>query len=162
MAKLIKSTIRLFAALFVTLTAICVGCSDDPGVENYYTAKGEMASTYLTNRSETYSEFIEIIKRSNTVSFELLGTYGSFTVFAPTNEAIDRYLAGRGFSSVDELTTEDCDTIAATHRTIIFHHRLFECHAASAEHVGPLPHHHMRFRLCVDAGCYQHRLLYQQ
>ena len=115
MAKLIKSTIRLFAALFVTLTAICVGCSDDPGVENYYTAKGEMASTYLTNRSETYSEFIEIIKRSNTVSFELLGTYGSFTVFAPTNEAIDRYLAGRGFSSVDELTTEDCDTIAATH-----------------------------------------------
>lgn len=106
---------KFLAVVTLAFAAFCASCSDDPGVENYYTAKGDMANTYLTNRSETFSEFIEIIQRSNMVNFDLLGTYGSYTVFAPTNEAVDIFLASRGLSSVEELTVEDCDTIAATH-----------------------------------------------
>lgn len=112
--KLLKFN-NIIAAVALTIAALCIGCSDDPGVANYYTAKRDMANTYLTNRSETFSEFIEIINKSKIVSFDILGTYGSYTVFAPTNEAVDIYLAGRGMSSVDELSVEDCDTIAATH-----------------------------------------------
>ena len=115
------TTIRKFRHI-LSCTLICLpfiihlcSCNDDPGVENYYTAKGEMASTYLMNREDKFSDFISIIQRSPLVNFDLLGTYGSYTVFAPTNEAVENYLHGRGMTSIDELTPEDCDTIAATH-----------------------------------------------
>ena len=106
------------AVAILTLLTLCVmpiGCSDDPGAENYYTAKGDMASTYLENRSDDFSQFIAIIRKSPRVNFDLLGTYGSYTVFAPTNQAVELFLTGRGLTSVDQLTPEDCDTIAATH-----------------------------------------------
>lgn len=106
---------KYIAVVLVAVVALFASCSDDPGVENYYTAKGSMANTYLTNDPDTYSEFVSIIQKSSMVSFDLLGTYGSYTVFAPTNNAINRYLAGKGLTSVDELTVADCDTIAATH-----------------------------------------------
>jgi len=107
--------IKNLAVVAMSVAALATSCSDDPGVENYYTAYGEMANTYLSNRSETYSKFIEIINKSNSVSFDLLGTYGSYTVFAPTNDAVDLLLTSKGVSSVDELSVADCDTIAATH-----------------------------------------------
>ena len=98
------------ALLFTTMS-----CDDDPGVENYYTAKGDMASTYLLDRPEQFSQFVEIINKSKIVNLDLLGTYGSYTVFAPTNDAVDAYLKGRGMTSVADLSVTDCDTIAATH-----------------------------------------------
>ena len=113
-----RTTILKYKYLAVVMTfvaAFLVSCDDDPGVEHYYTAKGDMANTYLLNRPESFSKFVEIINKSKLVNLDLLGTYGSYTVFAPTNEAIDAYLAGRGMSSVDELPVADCDTIAATH-----------------------------------------------
>ena len=92
-----------------------VSCSDDPGVENYYTQSKEYASTYLQNRSQ-YSEYLKILEKArgeyNLHLVDMLGTYGDYTVFAPTNEAVEKYLATRGLSSVEELTVADCDTIA--------------------------------------------------
>ena len=113
--KLRLLNIKYLAVAFMSLAALFVSCSDDPDAEYYYTAKGEMANSYLSNRSDMFSKFVEIINKSRMVNFDLLGTYGTYTVFAPTNEAVDVYLAGRGMSSIDELTVEDCDTIAATH-----------------------------------------------
>ena len=107
--------LNIFAAVLIALGAFCTSCDDDPGVGNYYTAREDMASTYLMNHSDQFSEFINIINRSSMVNFDLLGTYGSYTVFAPTNEAVHNFLEGRGLSSIDELSVEDCDTIAATH-----------------------------------------------
>ena len=94
---------------------LAANCSDDPDVQFYYTQTGEMANSYLTNRSESFSEFVSIIQKSRIVNFDLLGTYGNYTVFAPTNDAVRLYLEGRGLDSIDELTVEDCDTIAANH-----------------------------------------------
>ena len=94
-----------------------VSCSDDPGAGNYYTQTKEYASDYLLNRSQ-YSDFVQILQRAtgaegkNLRLIDLLGTYGSYTVFAPTNEAIELYIAGKGYTSIDQLTKEDCDTIA--------------------------------------------------
>ena len=113
--KLTRFKNKYLAVVILAVAAVFTSCSDDPGVENYYTAKGDMANTYLSNNPDKYSEFIEIIKKSNMVSFDLLGTYGSYTVFAPTNDAVNTYLAGRGLASVGELSVADCDTIAATH-----------------------------------------------
>ncbi len=110
--KLMLAAVALITALQFSF----VSCSDDPGLDNYYTTTKEYASDYLINRSQ-YSQFVQILQRATGERDDLrlvdmLGTYGSYTVFAPTNDAIDKYLAGRGFSSVDELSKEDCDTIA--------------------------------------------------
>ena len=110
--KLLVSFLFAFSAIQVGF----VSCSDDPGVENYYTQVREYASDYLRNRDQ-FSKYVQILQRATGERQDLrlvdmLGTYGSYTVFAPTNEAIDKYLNMRGMSSIDELTKEDCDTIA--------------------------------------------------
>lgn len=114
----IISKIQFFVAAVVALVALqftIVSCSDKPDAEFLYTQTSEYANSYLSNRNERFSKFIEIINKSKVVSFDLLGTYGEYTVFAPTNDAVDLYLAGRGMTSVEELSVEDCDTIAANH-----------------------------------------------
>ena len=45
----------------------------------------------------------------------MLDTYGSFTCFAPTNRAVEEYLALYNLSSVEELSDKQCDTIANSH-----------------------------------------------
>ncbi|MBP5507606.1 MAG: fasciclin domain-containing protein, partial [Prevotella sp.] len=99
------------AALIVGSLASCV--SDDPDAENFYTFTGEMASDFLKNRPEEYSEFTEIVERAGLM--DLLSTYGHYTCFVPNNNAVNEYLRSRGMSSVSDLTTADCDTIARTH-----------------------------------------------
>ncbi|MCR5312122.1 MAG: fasciclin domain-containing protein [Bacteroidaceae bacterium] len=113
--------IKFFAAVVALLTALQLGfvsCSDDPGADSYYTSTSEYASDYLKNREE-YSMYLEILARAtgtdstkNLRLVDLLGTYGSYTVFAPTNDAVKVLLASKGKSTVAELTKEDCDTIA--------------------------------------------------
>lgn len=87
-------------------------CSDEPDSENFYTFTGEMASDFLNNRRQ-YSQFTEIVNRAGLM--DLLATYGHYTCFVPTNEAVQSYLQKRGISSIDQLTDADCDTIARTH-----------------------------------------------
>ena len=110
--KFVAGVVALIAAMQFSI----VSCSDDPGIDNYYTSTKEYASDYLMNRDQ-FSQYVQILQRatgerSDLRLVDMLGTYGSYTVFAPTNEAVDEYLAGRGLTSVDELTKEDCDTIA--------------------------------------------------
>ncbi len=108
-------SIRILVAAAIALLSVqtaFVSCSDDPGIENYYTSVREYASDFLMNRQE-YSSFTRVLQRGKMMT--LLGTYGAYTVFAPTNEAFDKYLAGKGLTSVEELTDADCDTITRTH-----------------------------------------------
>ena len=103
----------LLIAMLTPLNILMLSsCSDEPDSEYFYTFTGEMMSDWLKNRPE-YSEFTEIVERANMM--DLLATYGHYTCFAPSNDAVDAYLKGRGFSSVSQLTNEDCDTIARTH-----------------------------------------------
>lgn len=115
--KLLKFKFLAVVLFAISAAQICmVSCKDDPGVENYYTQTREYASDYLTSRDQ-FSEYVQILQRATGERGDLrlvnlLGTYGSYTVFAPTNDAIDKYLRSRGMSSIEELSKEDCDTIA--------------------------------------------------
>ena len=112
------NNIKYFVLVVLLLSSVqlaFVSCDDDPGADNYYTFTGEMASDYLHNREDQFSEFLGILGRSETKVLDLLATYGTYTVFAPTNDAVDAFLAGRGLKSIDELSQKDCDTIAYTH-----------------------------------------------
>lgn len=102
----------LIAMLTPLNTLLLTSCSDEPDSEYFYTFTGEMMSEYLKSRPQ-YSEFTEIVERAGLM--DLLATYGHYTCFAPSNEAVDKFLQGRGLSSVSQLSDADCDTIARTH-----------------------------------------------
>lgn len=96
----------------ILLAGSFTNCSDDPDLANYYTYTNEMMSDYLQAHTE-FSMFADVVRRAGLM--DLLSAYGSYTCFPPTNEAFETYLKGKGLSSLDQLTKEDCDTIARTH-----------------------------------------------
>lgn len=114
--KTIKN-LKFFAIVAFAVSAVqmsFVSCSDDPGAENYYTTTAEYAADFVRGR-EQFSNFVRVVEAAN--KMHLLSTYGEYTVFAPTNEAFDKYLAGRGWTTIDSLLKykADCDSIACTH-----------------------------------------------
>lgn len=77
---------------------------------------------YLDENPEQFSEFRKVLTLTKTAPF--LGAYGEYTVFAPTNEAVSRYLQEKGLSAVEQLGEQQLmdmvkyhilqDTIATT------------------------------------------------
>ena len=112
-----------FIICSLSFSAVFTSCvdNDDDVPENYYASTKLTAAQFLEERPEQFSEFIGILKR--TPYFSMLSTYGTYssagllkyTLFAPTNEGIDRYLKRMGYGSIDQLTDETCDTLARTH-----------------------------------------------
>ena len=81
-----NKTTLLFISIFLFLA-----CTDEIDKSNRYTFTGETMADFLLNRSEDYSNFIKILEKAN--MFGLLSTWGQYTLFLPTNEAVERYLA---------------------------------------------------------------------
>lgn len=110
-----KSKLRygllVLAVLGLTSTAV-TSCSDEPDTSNYYTFTGQMVSDYLKG-NPNFSEFATIVERAGMMN--QMSAYGAYTCFAPTNEAVERYLKKKGYGSVSALTDAVCDTIARTH-----------------------------------------------
>lgn len=81
-------------------------CSDDDSDAplNFYSSVRLTAAGFIESNETQFSEFKTILQRSNYLS--ALKTYGHYTVFVPTNEAIQNYLKENGFASVDALTKE--------------------------------------------------------
>ena len=105
----------MLAVVLIALAAfqtMFVSCSDEPDRENYYTTTSHYASSFL-QQNEQYSMFVQILDRAQLLG--LLGTYGSYTVFAPTNDAVNVYLAQNGMSSVADMTDELCKEMAYNH-----------------------------------------------
>ena len=97
--KRTKKNIRtLLITVLMGIGAMCVvSCSDDMHEENYYTFTGEMMSDYLQSH-EDFSEFAAIVTKATgstrgTNIMDLLSVRGQFTCFAPTNEAVNKYLS---------------------------------------------------------------------
>jgi len=100
------------ALLLVAAATLTFSCTDDPTGDSYYTFTGQMMSEYLQT-NENFSMYAQIVERAGLM--DLLAAYGSYTCFAPTNDAVNKYLSNKGLSSVDQLSDADCDTIAKTH-----------------------------------------------
>ena len=74
-------------AAFLGLTA---SCTEDIDESNLYTFTGETIEDYLANRGEQFSSFNYILGR---IDYDIiLSAYGTYTCFAPTNEAIAEYI----------------------------------------------------------------------
>ena len=88
----------------ICLIGSMTACVDnDDVVVNYYASTKVTAAGYLEENTEVFSDFIDILKR--TPYYSLLSTYGEFTLFAPTNDAIGTYVEANGFGSVDAIPT---------------------------------------------------------
>jgi len=68
---------------------------------------------YLEENPEQFSEFIRILEITENDVF--IGTYGTYTFFAPTNEAVAQYLQENGFNSVEEVPIEDLEDLVRLH-----------------------------------------------
>ena len=72
-------------------------CTENIDESARYVFQYDVALSYL-EKHEVYSQYVELIKQtpispvSNSTMGQLLGARGHFTVFAPTNEAIDSFL----------------------------------------------------------------------
>ena len=68
------------------LMSVFTSCREDIDESNLYTFTGETIEDYLVNRSERFSSFNYILSR---IGYDkILSAYGTYTCFAPTNEAV--------------------------------------------------------------------------
>ena len=90
--------------IMVLLAVAFSGCSEKIDTSARYVFKYETIMSYL-EKHEAYSEYVEVLKKvpvsylSTSTVGQLMSARGNYTVFAPTNEAIQAYL--------DKLAAED-------------------------------------------------------
>ena len=86
-----------FILLAVLMGAVSQGCQENIDMSDRYTFTQETVASYL-QKHETYSEYCKILnevpisKRSKSTVMQLITARGHYTVFAPTNQAIQDYL----------------------------------------------------------------------
>ena len=93
-----KITVKRLIAKVPLLTSLTLGtlgwaitsCVEDPDESNLYTFTGETIEDFLRNRPEQFSSFNYILGRVELD--QLLSSYGHYTCFAPTNEAVAVYI----------------------------------------------------------------------
>ena len=124
----ILSKIKLMAkckSLYALLLSCCMitpmlfSCVDNDDLANeqgtFYSATKRTAAEIISDDADRCSMFQAILEKSN--YYSLLSVYGNYTVFAPTNEAINKFIVENNYASFDALLqdAERCDTIARTH-----------------------------------------------
>ena len=139
-------------SLSTTLTS-CVD-NDDDVPENYYASTKVTAAGFLEKNPEQFSSFIDILKRTGI--YPILATYGDHTVYAPTNEGVQRYLSSNGYGSIDQIPSTKLDTLARTH--IILKGAFFTTDVSE----GAMPELNMNdafITLSSDSDVYNHNAL---
>ncbi len=109
--KLYLKTTRIFILSLVTMLIINSGCKKQ--ALTYTTTSDVNIVDYLREYPSQYSEFVKILDRTNISSY--LNAYGTYTCFAPTNDAIKLYLTKIGKTSTDELDTATLKNIIRLH-----------------------------------------------
>ena len=80
---------RHFAIAAAAILALG-SCREEIGDEARYTFTGHTVASFLEENPEVYSSFIHILDKGGRLN--LMKSYGQYTCFAPTNDAIAKYL----------------------------------------------------------------------
>ena len=101
--------------ILTSVSCILSSCSDNDSDAplNFYSSVRMTAAEYIESDEAQFSDFKAILERGNYLS--MLKTYGHYTVFAPTNSAIQTYLKENGYASLDDIPKDKCDTLARAH-----------------------------------------------
>ena len=105
----------VLCCLLAPMLLLLSSCKDDDSDAplNFYSSVRLTAAGFIEADEARFSDFKAILERSHHLG--MLKTYGEYTVFAPTNDAIQQYLKENGIPSIDALTEEQCDTLSRTH-----------------------------------------------
>jgi uncharacterized surface protein with fasciclin (FAS1) repeats len=98
----------------VLVCVLLYSCNDAVKDEFYTTFEEDLITSYLEKNPAVYSDFLELLKASGVAN--LLNAYGTYTCFAPTNEAVQAYYAEKN-TSFDQLTADEI-------RDLVFNHIL--------------------------------------
>ena len=80
----------LTGCAMMAVVATVASCKEDIDESNLYTFTGETIEDYLTNRPDQFSSFNYILAR---IGYDkILSAYGTYTCFAPGNEAVAEYI----------------------------------------------------------------------
>jgi uncharacterized surface protein with fasciclin (FAS1) repeats len=103
-----KSKIFISWLLIVFFTISCQDISDS----KYSTFEQDTVTSFLRNYPETYSEFLKFLEKADMI--DLLSAYGTYTCFAPTNEAFQKYYVEKN-TSFDQMSQDEFREIAFSH-----------------------------------------------
>lgn len=112
-----KDTLSIFRIkmLFTSIILLLIVFScKDPFEGTTFTAYEDLPmSLYLDSRPDDFSKWVELLKYTDLYNTLNLNT--SYTVFTPTNEAMDQYLDSLGVSSVQELDLNESYNLVLYH-----------------------------------------------
>lgn len=126
-----------FGALLVMSCYAVTGCDDTIEEENRFTFTGELIADHLKNKPEKFSTFCNILekakigKKTSGNLLNTLSTYGSYTCFAPTNEAFEIYIEEKYKQYLEDgidkgITSLDINEISDSMATEIAMNHLIE------------------------------------
>ena len=86
----------------------------DPYEGSTFTAYEELpASSYLKSQPDEFSLWVELLEHANL--YNTLNLQEVYTIFAPTDSAMEVYLLQNGFSEVTDMPVEDADYLVKYH-----------------------------------------------
>jgi uncharacterized surface protein with fasciclin (FAS1) repeats len=105
------NTLLLVAMLLVGV--LFSSCSPEDEIENVSTFTQEMLGEYLEKRPDQFSEFVRLLDTTKVMS--LVKAYGKYTMFAPDNEAMHKFYALKGRTSLSQYPLDTLKMIAFDH-----------------------------------------------
>ena len=97
MLKVKRTMFRKYILLLVSSLLLLCACHEEIDTSARYVFRERTVAGYLEDHSQ-FSEYVRLMKEqpvsdvSETTVYQLMTAYGYYTVFAPTNEAIQKYL----------------------------------------------------------------------
>jgi uncharacterized surface protein with fasciclin (FAS1) repeats len=100
--------------LFSMVLLLLFSCQDPYENDNFVVYDLYPAATYLETRQDEFSEWIEILKYADMYN-AVNQASKTFTLFVPTNDAVDAFFARKGISDVTGLTKEFAKALVMYH-----------------------------------------------
>ena len=97
--------------LLAVFTASVLGCTEEKYKES--TDETLNITEFLRANEDNYSMFLEVLEITDYASF--MNTYGTYTLFLPTNDAVNTYLSDVGANSLSDVPLEDLQELAKLH-----------------------------------------------
>lgn len=107
--KIMSKVIKL--SLFAIVASMCFSCSDDDNTTSAPNSNNSI--TDIASGNTNLSILVDALVRTDLD--QTLDQSGSFTVFAPTNDAFTTFLAANGFSSLDDVPEATLKEILLNH-----------------------------------------------
>ena len=103
----------ILCALAVVMAFVaCVDNDDDIPMSRYQSNK-LTAAQFLDENDARLGNFVTLLKRTS--FYQMLSTYGNYTVFAPNNDAFAKFMAERGYATLDDIPAAVADTLVRNH-----------------------------------------------